>query len=245
MRTRTPAEIESIAFAPPVVARFRHDYLDQRPVVLTGAARGLPALSRCTREALVAMFPDRLFPCYESRRGQAISTHTDLHDVVSQTGMTVTDFAAKAAKAVSGDEWRAQLRLRLSDPEVRERLEPELRYPEELFSAPADPEVTAVWLASPGSRTPIHRDGGDGLLGQIAGHKRAYLFPPHAEERVLAQIAAIRSWPGTYESYAASCDDPPACLAATLSPGDALYIPRGWFHDIDSIDVSASLVLRN
>ncbi|MGW4413011.1 cupin-like domain-containing protein [Nonomuraea sp. NPDC004702] len=68
--------------------------------------------------------------------------------------------------------------------------------------------MTAVWLASAGSRTPIHRDGGDGLLGQIAGHKRA-------------------------------------CLAASLSPGDALYIPRGWFHDIDSIDVSASLVLRN
>ncbi|MCK2215377.1 cupin-like domain-containing protein [Actinomadura sp. ATCC 31491] len=242
MTSRTTDEIESVELTRPVVERFARDHLHRRPVLLTGAAAWLPALSAWSVAALAETFPAEPFPCYETRGGHPISTHKDLTGVVRESAMTVAAFAARAA---GPGEWRAQLRLRLSDPHVRERLEPDLRYPAGLFETPANPEVTAVWLASPGSRTPVHRDGGDGLLGQIAGHKRAHLFPPEADPLVLERIAAIRSFPGTYEEYAATCDDPLPCLAATLSPGDVLYIPRGWFHDIDSPGLSASLVLRN
>ncbi|MFI6993058.1 cupin-like domain-containing protein [Nonomuraea wenchangensis] len=241
MTTKVAAEIAAVPFSASVVDRFEDDFLHRRPVVLTGAAHGLPALSLWAGDALAGIFPDETFPCYESPSGP-ISTHTDLRGGVLETAMTIAAFTERAA---APGPWRAQLRVRLSDPLVRDRLQPGLRYPAGLFASPANPDVTAVWLASPGSRTPVHRDGGDGLLGQIAGHKRAHLFPPESDPAVLEQIAAIRSFPGPYEAYAASCAAPPPCLAATLSPGDVLYIPSGWFHDIDSLDVSASLVLRN
>jgi hypothetical protein len=94
------------------------------------------------------------------------------------------------------------------------------------------------------TRSGLHYDNADNLFGQIFGTKRALLISPEysrrlypfadnpsksqvdlddPDERRFPKIARVEVW---------SCD---------LQPGDALYIPRGWWHHITAADVSISI----
>jgi Cupin-like domain len=226
-----------------LVADFAREFRHQRPVLLDGVSGAFPMLRSWRVERLARMFAGRSFPCYESRLDGPISTMGDLREQVQESAMTCAGFLLRAGLP---QPWRAQLRIRLSDSDIRSRLESQLIYPAGLLPTSADPTHTAVWLASPGSRTPVHRDGGDGLLCQIAGRKRAHIFAPDAEEDVLRAIREIRAYPGLFTEFEREhADATPPHFCVDLNPGQVLYIPKGWLHDIDSPDVSASLVLRN
>lgn len=117
---------------------------------------------------------------------------------------------------------------------------------------PLLPDVAPrIWIGNR-IRVAPHYDAKENVACCVAGRRRFTLFPPE-------QIANL--YPGPFELTPAgtpvSMVDPAApdlaryprfaeaaqhASAATLEPGDAIYIPYGWWHGVESLDPVSILV---
>ena len=113
---------------------------------------------------------------------------------------------------------------------------------------------TVCWVGSAGCLTPLHYDCSDGLLAQVLGEKRVWLFPPDDMDRCYLRSKArpgIDNWARQSQAslHGTPSDDWPKLktarrLLADLRPGDCLYIPSDWLHEVHSRTASFSLGWR-
>ena len=108
-----------------------------------------------------------------------------------------------------------------------------------------DINLTKLFMGPPGTITRLHYDAGDahGWLAQIKGRKLFILVPPEAidvlhplpteKETVQSGLDPlhpdVEKWPGYPEAGAVAC---------ILEPGEAVLIPKGWWHWAVAIDAS-------
>lgn len=103
---------------------------------------------------------------------------------------------------------------------------------------------STLWIGTDGANTPCHLDTyGCNLVLQVQGRKRWYLFPPedtaklyptripYEESSIFSQVDVLHP----------DLDEFPGFRRArphivTLEPGQVLYVPRHWWHYVESID---------
>ncbi len=98
---------------------------------------------------------------------------------------------------------------------------------------------SALWLGPAGTVTPLHHDTSNILLCQIHGRKDIVLAPPW-ESALLGAAEGVYSGLDVEQARAAGA----TLLELTLRPGEALFIPVGWWHDVRARDVSVSLAIN-
>jgi lysine-specific demethylase/histidyl-hydroxylase NO66 len=87
-----------------------------------------------------------------------------------------------------------------------------------------------AYLTPPGSQGfSTHYDTHDVFVLQVDGTKRWRVHEP-----VLADPLEKQAWGGRAEEVSATAQGEPA-LDVVLSPGDALYLPRGWLHSAEAL----------
>ena len=110
--------------------------------------------------------------------------------------------------------------------------------------------ATRAWLGPRGTVSPTHRDPTHNLLVQAVGSKYVRLYAPSQEKnlylfsdpkrsnasRADPRDALDETFAKTFPKFSsASFSD------AVLEPGDALYVPPGWFHYVQSVTSSFSV----
>ncbi|XP_028663905.2 HSPB1-associated protein 1 homolog isoform X1 [Erpetoichthys calabaricus] len=107
-----------------------------------------------------------------------------------------------------------------------------------------DGRASTLWIGTEGANTPCHLDTyGCNLVLQVQGRKRWLLFPPndtpylyptripYEESSVFSKVnvanADLQRFPAFINSRA---------HVVTLHPGQVLFIPRHWWHYVESID---------
>ncbi|MGA9769141.1 MAG: cupin-like domain-containing protein [Blastocatellia bacterium] len=110
----------------------------------------------------------------------------------------------------------------------------------------AAPRISAnLWFAAEGHLTPLHYDIYDNFLNQIIGRKKITLFSPSDKQYLQSQSEGDTHGPATVNLFKPDYERFPQVNRATpiefiLEPGDTLYQPAGWFHQIESLDVTVS-----
>ena len=122
----------------------------------------------------------------------------------------------------------------------------QIKYPpyfdQSLFIAPR------IWIGPKGTLTPLHRDDTDNLFAQVWGQKSFILAAPHHR-------AALGTWSTSPEGGLDGCEVNPDApdyerfpaardvtfLRVTLEAGDLLFLPEGWFHQVQSVSTSLSV----
>lgn len=100
----------------------------------------------------------------------------------------------------------------------------------ELLRTRVSPTVIATPPHSSG--TSIHYDSSDVFGVQLQGKKRWWVFEPEDELPCLrTPVRKVSQDPAELQAY--ECYD--------LGGDDALYVPRGWIHDVENIGSEASL----
>jgi len=108
-----------------------------------------------------------------------------------------------------------------------------------------DDHCVLLWFGPKGTVTPLHHDTKNVLLCQVFGRKRVILFPRFELPLTGAMPKSL------YAPIDMHSAEPFPELAesirkdVTLSPGEALFIPVGCFHQLHALDTSISLGFSN
>ena len=120
----------------------------------------------------------------------------------------------------------------------------------ELLSLNPKHSSVNVWIGQPNVIAHCHYDGYHNFYAQLYGRKKFKLYPPttwpglypypflhpsHAQAQVnLSHAASRRRFRGVERVW---------WKEAVVEPGDLLYIPPLWFHEVEAIDVRYGMVL--
>lgn len=101
------------------------------------------------------------------------------------------------------------------------------------------------WLGPAGTVTPLHCDYDDNIFAQIWGSKRIFLAPPHHDEFLYAREANAILFGSPFDPESPDFEKFPLARQATMiecivNPGDLLYVPAGWYHQVRALTFSLS-----
>lgn len=104
-----------------------------------------------------------------------------------------------------------------------------------------------LWFGDGGNITPIHFDAADNCVVSIFGEKTFYLYPPQETHCLypnniitggrfnFCQITSRFLFDRSKYPLAIKAK----CYKVTIKPGDILYIPLGWWHEVHTHDQRA------
>ncbi|MFG3052287.1 cupin-like domain-containing protein [Kitasatospora sp. NPDC048239] len=99
-----------------------------------------------------------------------------------------------------------------------------------------------IFVCAAGGRTRLHVDpwASDAVLCQVTGEKRLVLYPPDAAE-FLSDGEAVVDLDHPDDVRFPGWRAVRPVMDVTLSPGDAIFIPAGWFHAAVALTPSVSI----
>jgi ribosomal protein L16 Arg81 hydroxylase len=222
--------IERIA-APSAAEFERHWRRPRRPVVIAGAIEDWPARRAWSAESLARRFGERRILVGRTR-AQLIA-----HDPaggIDYDRVRLDEFlrAPRGYAVFALEEWLPELAGDLGRPAFR----PEAPW-----------EMRKLWLGPAGVGSPLHQDLTENLYAQIAGRKQVTLFHPR-DGRHLYRHPLLSRLPN-FSRVDIEAPDPirfprfPKArpLRVVLEPGDLLYLPRRWWHQMRCLDFSISV----
>ncbi|WP_082439533.1 MULTISPECIES: cupin-like domain-containing protein [unclassified Massilia] len=101
------------------------------------------------------------------------------------------------------------------------------------------------WLGPARTVTPLHCDYDDNIFAQIWGSKRIFLAPPHHDEFLYTREANPVLFGSAFDPEAPDFEAFPlarqaAIVEVVVEPGDMLYVPAGWYHQVRALSFSLS-----
>lgn len=217
-------------------ALLEHHWVASRPLLLTEQAGSIPAVHNWSLDELGRRFPELRVEVNTGRL--KAKKHADTES--ESQWMTLAQLVARTCSGPSNDFYVVSRNGLLARPELASLWE-------ELVDLPAflqpltPPRGVSLWLGPAGTVTPPHFDPHNVLLVQVQGRKRVRLG-----SRLRAGLHAELD--GYYlarpldEVFAAN---PGAVATVELHPGQALFIPAAWFHEVTALDCSMTLSFLN
>lgn len=217
---------------------FETYYAANRPVVLTGLVGHWPALAKWSLDYLDQVVGDAVVEVQADRTRaadyeQAKDRHkrtTQLRHITAamrQVGAS-NDFYLTAYNDTRNKAALAPLWADLGPVSI-------LR--------PSGGQEGFFWLGPQGTLTPFHHDLTNNLLVQVMGRKQCLLVPSWEVGRMRNAVHCFSARsPADWDEGAA---DLPPLLECTIGPGDALFLPIGWWHHVEALDHSISMSFTN
>ena len=97
-------------------------------------------------------------------------------------------------------------------------------------------ECCSLWMGPAGTQTALHHDTCHALFVQLVGRKRFRLASPLIPDLLLALD-------GYYQRQRSLQDlcEKNEYFETDLGPGDALFLPVGWWHETEALSISVGM----
>lgn len=230
-------QIERIA--PPSPAVFRREYeAPRRPVILTGLMEDWPA-RRWTIASLRSRYGDRRVTAVPTRGGGVVHS---ARDGIRYDSIRFGDYL----DMLEGPDAPSHYMIfPISD--VLPELMSDFVLPAYCCDAPWF--RARFWLSAAHTGSPLHRDPPDNLFAQIFGRKRFVLFRPadtwnlypHRPWSGLPNFSRVDAERPDYQRFPRLRRAQP--IPCEVGEGEVLYLPRYWWHQVTSLERSASVNL--
>jgi Cupin-like domain len=220
--------------------RFYRDYVMQnRPVMLPGLVGGWPAIARWTFDGLANRLGGMSVEVSASREGQpdyerSYARHRATIPFRQLLALCDTETESNNVYLVARSDFfaSAESAVLLADIDA----------PARFLSGSSRGRDARLWLGPRGTITPLHRDGVNVLLCQVRGSKRVLLMPALAAPWLAGDhVSHSRFDPARPDFDAFPTMRAMPILEARLSPGDAIFMPAGWWHKVIALSASISV----
>lgn len=222
------------------VQEFRARYLPHGiPVIISDALQDWPLFTLGREQSLVHFAQLQGITRHGDYVKKTFSTERDFRST------SMADFIASLDNpTATGDDGEPPAYM--GNNILPAQLLEQIRYPSyfdpSLFIPPR------IWIGPKGTLTPLHRDDTDNLFAQVWGRKTFTLAAPHHRH-------ALGTWSTAPEGGLDGCDFNPDApdyqrfpearhvtfMRVTLEAGDLLFLPEGWFHQVESVSTSLSV----
>lgn len=220
-------------------------YAPGRPVIVTGAIAGWPALGLWTPEYLrekVGGAPveyqggrtgDPQFERYKDNHKQTAPFDQFIDAIESRTGNDA--YVTAYNSAANAEAFRC--------------LQPDIAPLSAYLDQPVHDPGGMHWIGPKGAFTSLHHDMTNNLLVQVTGSKRILLAAAsdlpklYNDVHVFSEIGDVTQPGLDLERY-------PMLQSVrfhelVLAPGEMLFIPIGWWHQVELLDFSVSMTFTN
>lgn len=102
-----------------------------------------------------------------------------------------------------------------------------------------------LWIGPRGTITPWHHDLTNNLLLQIRGTKRVRLAASHDTPLMRNSRHCFSDWKTDELAPGPAAPGRPAVFECDIAPGEALFLPVGWWHHVESRDVTIGMSFTN
>lgn len=208
----------------------------RQPVVLAGLVADWPAVGRWSLEHLASAYPAVAVTTAQVAGGVVVM---DRQRGLIQESEQIHAFIA-ALRAGARDRY---LMAPLS--ELPAALRADAPPPAHLHGTTI--QNAKLWIGATGFVSSLHRDLADNLHAQVSGRKRFTLVAP----RQSACVYPNSLFDGVPNGCRVDVEHPDYArfprlreaemFVAELGPGDVIYIPRGWWHHVRTLELSISV----
>ncbi len=223
---------------------FREHYCGcGRPVIVTDAISDWPALSLWDEQYL----KDRGQGCTIQMQGRRESNpeyeqQKDRHRVECDFG----EFITRVFQGGDSNDFYMTASNSTANSEILTRLSGDFEAPEPYADSSNSDGRMFLWIGPKGAFTPLHHDLTNNFMAQVHGRKRVRLISStnlplvynhsHCFSKLELDNVDLERHPLfrdvlTYE--------------VILEPGELLFLPVGWWHDVLSLDVSITVTMTN
>ena len=213
-----------------------------RPVVLAEGMQGWPAMSRWNPDYLDQVCGNELV---QVMAGRDSDPDYELHSEQRRIKMRFGDYVRRVKNAGQTNDFYLVAQNEFMQTASAKRLYDDIVCFPDYLDDRRDGFVF-FWFGPGGTVTPLHHDTADIILAQVQGRKRVTMIPA-------AQKALVYNSVGVFSEV--DCEQPdfirhPLYRYADkyvfdLNPGEALFIPVGWWHHVRALDVSISVSFTN
>ncbi|MCB9570386.1 MAG: cupin-like domain-containing protein, partial [Myxococcales bacterium] len=215
---------------------FERYWATSTPVILSDLVPRWPAFGRWSPAHLRERYGEVEI---EAELGRAGDVDPDINYLRHRQTLRLADYVDRVLAAGESDDLYLIARNHnLTRPGLRPLLD-DLALPPGYFDEARIADGAALWFGPAGTLTRLHHDCSNILFCQVVGRKRLRLGAPDD----LALLGATR---GVYSRI-----DPEAAAGSgarfvdlTLAPGEALFLPVGWWHHVRALDLSISVALN-
>ncbi len=209
-------------------------WIRSRPLLLTRAVEHMRAVREWSLAELARRFPELSVEVNVERLRATHAADTETR----ARHMKLPELVARAEATPSNDFYVVSRNGLLAHPDLLPLWADLAPLPPFLHPL-TPPRGVSLWVGPAGTVTPPHFDPHNVLLVQVQGRKRIRLAP-----RLRAPLHVVLS--GFY--LAEPLDQvfsPEAILTVVLEPGQALFVPVAWFHEVTALDPSITLSFLN
>lgn len=211
------------------------------PVIFTDVVTRWPAITRWSLDSLDSRFGDREIRVTSGR--EAYGRDYDVDATKLEVTTTLREYVARIRREPeSNDHYMIARNRNVRD--VLAALLEDVVLPEGVFRDDVS-DGAAFWLGPAGTVTPLHHDTSNIFFCQVVGRKRYRMIAPLE----IGVLDGARSMYAAIDAEAPDLERFPWWSSVivrdfVLAPGEALFIPVGWWHHVRALDVSMSLAIN-
>lgn len=217
-------------------------YSANRPVILTGKLAGWPALDRWTPDYLKARLGGREV---ELQSGRDADPDFEVNKAAHRTRAPFDAFIDRITAPGAGNDAYITAYNSSHNDAALAPLEEDLGELDEFLVRPQSGPFGMFWIGPAGTLTSLHHDLTNNFVAQLVGRKRFKLLPPSEVDKLYNSIHVYSEVP--------DLEDPNLDIGRygdltrvriydlTINPGEILFIPVAWWHQVRSLDFSVTL----
>lgn len=217
-------------------------YAASKPVILVDVMRNWRAVQCWTPEYLKTKCGDVIV---EVMTGREIDQHYEVNMEKHKTAMMFGDYINLVYSGkVTNDSYMTGNNHFLKNPKVQCLLN-DIEVCRDYFN-PEIPEFSFFWFGPGGTVTQPHHDELNIMMSQVSGTKQITLVSPDQTHLLYNDVGVYSDvdWAAPdYERY--PLFSKVKAIEVTLSPGEMLFIPVGWWHHVKALEPSITISLSN
>lgn len=217
-------------------------YKLNRPVIITGMLEHFPARTRWNLDFFAERFSDRTV---EVQFGRDADAKYELNSIAHKRQMPFGEYVALVRDSGRTNDFYMTANNDSRNRDALKELWDDVgTLPE--YLAEGEQRQGFFWFGPAGTVTPFHHDLTNNFMAQIIGRKRIRLIAPAELPRVYNFRHCFTDVDGRdidLQRFPAMANVP--VLDCVLEPGEILFLPVGWWHFVEGLDISVTLAMTN